>query len=149
MSIYGNSGRQRDMGSPDMNSTANASAEELPEWLKQLSKSDFTRGDLPETARVTLCILYVLIIVVGLGGNSLTTLVIAVNREMRTVTNVFLVSLAISDALIAGINMPLQLQHLLHEERPISEAACKFGPYTQGVVIVASVLTLVSLAIDR
>lgn len=110
---------------------------------------DFMPEDLSESARTTFCVLYVAIIVLGLAGNCMTALVVAVNSEMRTTTNVFLVSLAVSDALIAGINMPLQLRLYQQNEWTLGQAACKLGAYSQGVVIVASILTLISLAIDR
>jgi len=115
-----------------------------------LSEVDFMPADVEESARMMFCALYALVIVLGLGGNSLTLLVVVVNREMRTVINVLLVSLAVSDALIAGVDMPLHMRQLLdHHEWTLGQAACKLTAYTQGVVIVASILTLVSLAVDR
>jgi len=133
---------------------------ELPLWFGDdefdlltqlnLTLSDLLPEPLPESALTAFCVLYVTIIVLALGGNCLTVLVVAVNRKMRTVTNVFLVSLAVSDALIAGINMPLQLHvYLLQNEWTLGEVACKLRAYSQGVVIVASILTLTSLALNR
>ena len=149
-----------------MNSSWNITADELPPWFIEglpsdgdgdgfsdgqgvVFEFDFMPEDLSESARMAFCVLYVVIIVLGLGGNCMTALVVAVNREMRTVTNVFLVSLAVSDALIAGVNMPLQLRLYYHNDWTLGQAACKLGAYTQGVVIVASILTLIALAVDR
>jgi len=120
------------------------------QWLDSVfAEFDFMPEDLSESARTAFCVVYVVVIVLGLGGNCMTVLVIGLNRKMRTVTNVFLVSLAVSDALIAGINMPLQLRLYQLNEWTLGEAACKLGAYIQGVVIVASILTLMSLAVDR
>ena len=146
-----------------LNYSLNVTAGELPPWfgddfgdgfnLTQLNLTlfefDFMPENLSESARTAFCVLYVSIIVLGLGGNCMTALVVGVNREMRTVTNVFLVSLAVSDALIAGINMPLQLHLYQQNEWSLGEVACKLRAYSQGVVIVASILALCSLAVDR
>jgi len=122
----------------------------ISDGFGDISASDFLPKDFSESVRMSFCVLYVVIIVLGLGGNSMTLLVVAVNREMRTVTNVFIVSLAISDALIAGVNMPLHMRLFLqHHEWTLGLVTCKLSAYTQGVVIVASLLTLISLAIDR
>jgi len=117
--------------------------------LGSVFEFDFMPEDLSESVRTAFCVVYVVIIVLGLGGNCLTMLVVSLNREMRTVTNVFLLSLAVSDALVAGINMPLQLRLYQQNEWTLGQAACKLGSYMQGVVIVASILTLISLAVDR
>ena len=84
---------------------------------------DFMPASLSGPPRMSLCALYVAVVVLGLGGNALVLLVIAVNRDMRTVTNVFLVSLAVSDALIAGINMPLHLRLFLQVRREVSRTS--------------------------
>jgi len=141
-----------------MNSSLNGTAAELSpgldgdgfsDGLGSVFEFDFMPEDLPESARTAFSVAYVVIIVLGLGGNCFTVLVVGLNREMRTVTNVFLVSLAVSDALVAGINMPLQLRLYQRNEWTLGQTVCKLGSYVQGVVIVASILTLISLAVDR
>jgi len=117
--------------------------------IDQLMMQDFLPEELPASIRSTFTVFYVVIMLLAVSGNTTTVLVIAVNREMRTVTNIFLLSLAISDALIAVINMPVQLVFYLQNEWTMGEAMCKFSPYLQGVVIVTSILTLTALALDR
>lgn len=117
--------------------------------LDGLLMQDFLPEELPASLRSIFTVFYVVIMLLAVTGNATTVLVIAVNREMRTVTNIFLLSLAISDALIAVINMPVQLVFYLQNEWTMGEAMCKFSPYLQGVVIVTSILTLTALALDR
>ena len=126
-------------------------SEESARWFPSsaLDHFDFLPEELPYGALSVFTVLYVVIIMLGLGGNVTTALVVTLNREMRTVTNVFLVSLAASDALIAGVNMPVQLRFYSQNEWTLGSQACKLTAYVQGVVIVASILTLTSLAIDR
>lgn len=110
---------------------------------------DFMPDEIPGSLRTLFTISYVVIMLLAVTGNAATILVIGVNREMRTVTNIFLLSLAVSDSLIALVNMPVQLTIYLRNEWTMGEAICRFSPYVQGVVIVASILTLTTLAIDR
>jgi len=116
-----------------------------------LVEMDFMPAELGESVRALFCSLYVVVTVLGVSGNSVTLLVVLLNRELRTVTtNVFLLSLAVSDALIAAVNVPLHLRLFVqHNEWTLGQVACKLAAYTQGVLIVSSILTLVSLAIDR
>jgi len=74
-----------------------------------LGTKDFLPPELPANVRFAFTVLYIVIITLGLTGNVTTVLVIGLSREMRTVTNVFLVSLAISDGLIASLNMPVYI----------------------------------------
>jgi len=128
----------------------NGSSMDVAGWPSvSLGHFDFVPEQLPARVLSIFTVLYIVIMILGLGGNATTILVIALNREMRTVTNVFLVSLAVSDALIAGVNMPLQLRFYTENEWTLGENACKLVMYMQGVVIVSSILTLTSLAIDR
>ncbi len=115
----------------------------------ELSPKDLLPADLPGSMKAVFLVLYLLIIVLSLVGNVLVVLVVVRNHKMRTVTNTFLVSLAISDLLIAALNMPLQLRFYLQNEWTLGEPLCKFTKYFQGVVIVSSILTLTGIAVDR
>ena len=115
----------------------------------QLTEDDFMREDLSESLRSLFAVLYVAIIFVGLIGNLAVIFIICTGPKLRTVTNMFLVSLAASDLLIAGVNMPFQLKFHLQSEWTGGEALCKLSYYLQGAVIVASILTLTGIALDR
>ena len=66
------------------------------------------------------------------------------------VTNVFILSLAVSDILIATVNMPVQLfKYINNNEWTLGSFMCKMSRYLQGVVIVSSILTLTGIAADR
>ena len=96
-----------------------------------------------------LLVAFVVVICLSVAGNSLVVVVVARYKKMQTVTNAFLVSLAISDMLIAVVNMPLQLLWFLDNEWTFGEGMCKFSRYLQGVLIVVSILTLTGIAADR
>lgn len=117
--------------------------------LESLSQRDFLSDDLPCSLRMALIVSYVAIIVLAVTGNMAVVAVVLSNAKLRTVTNMFLVSLAVSDLLIATVNMPLQLRLYTSKEWVDGLALCRFNPYIQGVVIVASIFTLTGIALDR
>lgn len=59
------------------------------------------RGDISRTALLT--VVYMILYISGVVGNSLTFLVIYKNAYMRTVTNCYLMSLALSDLLAISV----------------------------------------------
>ncbi|ELU06872.1 hypothetical protein CAPTEDRAFT_63664, partial [Capitella teleta] len=110
---------------------------------------DLLPEDLPTSIKCVFIVFYTVIMLLSVFGNLFVIIVIAVNVKMRTVTNTFLVSLAVSDLLIAALNMPLQLKYYVQNEWSLGSEMCKFTKYMQGVTIVASILTLSGIAIDR
>ena len=102
-----------------------------------------------EQVKVALTFVYVVIIITALCANVLVIAVITATRQLRTVTNAFFVSLAVSDSLVAVVNVPFQLLYQLHNEWTLGEPLCKLSSYVQGVVLVSSILTLTGIAVDR
>jgi len=94
-------------------------------------------------------LLYVVVIVTSLCANLLVIVVITSSRQLRSVTSVFFVSLAVSDLLVAAVNMPFELLYKLHNDWTLGEPVCKLSNYVQGVVVVSSILTLAAIAVDR
>src|SRR6218665_1136786 len=123
------------------------------EWTndtrRSLRNTDLLPDDLYPPIKLLFIVLYLFIIVLALTGNLAVLVVVATYRKMRTVTNTFVVSLAVSDTLIAGLNMPVQLVYYVRNEWTMGEPFCKFSKYVQGVVIVSSILTLTGIAVDR
>lgn len=115
----------------------------------RVTRSDLLPADIPDSIKVIFLVAYVTIIVAAVGGNGLVILVVGVHQRMKTVTNVFLVSLSVSDTLIALLNMPFQLQFYLRNEWTMGEALCKLTNYVQGVVVVSTILTLTGISMDR
>ena len=61
-------------------------------------------------AKVALLLVYACIMFVSVCANLLVIVVIASTRRLRTVTNAFFCSLAVSDSLVSLVNMPLQVR---------------------------------------
>lgn len=76
--------------------------------------------------------LYATILLLAIVGNSLVIMTLVQNRRMRTITNVFLLNLAVSDILLGVLCMPFTLAGTLLRDFVFGEIMCKFLPYLQG-----------------
>lgn len=65
------------------------------------------------TAKVFFYVLYILIFIIGVSGNALVCYVVARNRSMQTVTNLFITNLALSDILLCTFSVPFTPLYLL------------------------------------
>uniref|UniRef100_A0AAV2LCT1 G-protein coupled receptors family 1 profile domain-containing protein n=1 Tax=Knipowitschia caucasica TaxID=637954 RepID=A0AAV2LCT1_KNICA len=74
-------------------------------------------------------LLYVLIFLVSVVGNLLILVVLVLNKRMRTVTNCFLLSLAVSDLMMALFCMPFTLIPNIMEDYVFGETMCKTTAY--------------------
>nr|XP_022303258.1 neuropeptide receptor 15-like isoform X2 [Crassostrea virginica]XP_022303259.1 neuropeptide receptor 15-like isoform X2 [Crassostrea virginica]XP_022303260.1 neuropeptide receptor 15-like isoform X2 [Crassostrea virginica]XP_022303261.1 neuropeptide receptor 15-like isoform X2 [Crassostrea virginica] len=99
---------------------------------------------------IILTILFFFIGVLGIVGNSLVITVILIDRKMRqSVTNVFIMNLAIADLLIMISFIPDIIQFILNKGWLIGVGMCKFNRYILVTCLYVSVLSLVSVCIER
>uniref|UniRef100_A0A3Q3F8W4 Gastrin/cholecystokinin type B receptor n=1 Tax=Kryptolebias marmoratus TaxID=37003 RepID=A0A3Q3F8W4_KRYMA len=94
-------------------------------------------------------LLYSLIFLLSVFGNLLIIVVLIVNKRMRTVTNSFLLSLAVSDLMMAVICMPFTLIPNILEDFIFGASMCKIVSYLMGVSVSISTFSLVAIAIER
>ena len=94
--------------------------------------------------------LYVLIVLFLFVGNCLTLLVMMLNRRMRTIPNMFVASLAVSDLLIGVFSVaPLSIPTLVTSHWPFNDTTCQFQGYVVGMLAATSIHTLVLTAVNR
>ncbi|XP_073509699.1 uncharacterized protein [Phyllobates terribilis] len=72
--------------------------------------------ELPLNAKVVFLILYIIIFVLALFGNSLVVYIIIRKKAMRTATNIFICSLACSDLLVTFFCIPFTLLQNISSE---------------------------------
>ncbi|XP_073995805.1 cholecystokinin receptor-like isoform X2 [Rhodnius prolixus] len=92
---------------------------------------------------------YSIIFLLGLVGNILVILVLVKNKGMRTVTNVFLLNLAVSDILLGVLCMPFTLVGSLLKDFVFGHFMCRLIPYMQACSVAVSGWTLVCLSVER
>lgn len=101
---------------------------------------------------VTIAICYIFVIVLAVLGNLLVIWTVWQNCSMHTVTNYYIVNLAISDLLVASIVMPLKLLEYTGDcEWHVfkSDGLCSVVYYLLPIFVFASVLTLAAISIER
>ncbi|OWA51470.1 putative G-protein coupled receptor 83 [Hypsibius exemplaris] len=96
-----------------------------------------------------ICCAYALIIIVSILGNLLVCYVIVKMRRMHTVTNAFILNLAVSDLLITCLNIPFSLVRLLMDDWPLGQVMCQLLPFVQVTAVYVSSWTMVCIAYDR
>uniref|UniRef100_H0WBU7 Neuropeptide FF receptor 1 n=1 Tax=Cavia porcellus TaxID=10141 RepID=H0WBU7_CAVPO len=92
---------------------------------------------------------YALIFLLCMVGNALVCFIVLKNRHMRTVTNMFILNLAVSDLLVGIFCMPTTLVDNLITGWPFDNITCKMSGLVQGMSVSASVFTLVAIAVER
>ncbi|KAM6447824.1 gastrin/cholecystokinin type B receptor [Liasis olivaceus] len=94
-------------------------------------------------------LLYSVIFLLGLCGNALIITVLVVNKRLRTVTNSFLLSLALSDLMVALFCLPFTIIPNLMHSFIFGKVICKAIAYLMGVSVSVSTFSLVAIAIER
>ncbi|XP_054457745.1 cholecystokinin receptor type A [Anoplopoma fimbria] len=102
--------------------------------------------DINQTVRI---VLYGLIFLLSVLGNSLIIAVLVRNRRMRTVTNLFLLSLAISDLMVSLVCIPFTLIPNLMRDFIFGTGMCKLVMYFMGVSVSVSTFNLVAISLER
>ncbi|XP_074398207.1 neuropeptide FF receptor 2-like isoform X2 [Zonotrichia albicollis] len=92
---------------------------------------------------------YLLIFLLCMVGNGGVCFIVLWSRHMRTVTNLFILNLAVSDLLVGLFCMPTTLLDNIIAGWPFGSLVCKMSGMVQGISVSASVFTLVAIAVDR
>ncbi|KAK6170380.1 hypothetical protein SNE40_018789 [Patella caerulea] len=101
---------------------------------------------VPETLMIFL---YGIICFVAIVGNGCVCYLVFSKRHMRTVTNFFIASLAISDMLMAIVCIPFTFVASLLGHWPYGHAFCPALTYIQAVVVFLSAYTMLAISIER
>ncbi len=101
-------------------------------------------------AIVGLSSLFCVIGIVGIVGNSLVIFIILSDRKMRrSVTNLFIMNLAVSDLLIMMFGIPDIVMFMINRGWILGEHLCKVQRYVLVFSVYSSVATQVSVCIER
>ncbi|ELV10234.1 neuromedin-U receptor 2 [Tupaia chinensis] len=95
-------------------------------------------------------VVYALIFVVGVVGNLLVCLVILRHQSMKTPTNYYLLSLAVSDLLVLILGMPLEVYEMWHNYPFLfGPLGCYFKTSLFETVCFASILSVTTVSVER
>uniref|UniRef100_A0A8C6S7S5 Neuropeptide Y receptor type 2 n=1 Tax=Neogobius melanostomus TaxID=47308 RepID=A0A8C6S7S5_9GOBI len=99
--------------------------------------------------QVVLILAYSTIIFCGVIGNSLVIYVVYRFKNLRTVTNFFIVNLAVADLLVNTLCLPFTLVYTLYGEWMFGQVLCFMLPCAQGMAVHVSTITMNIIALDR
>uniref|UniRef100_A0A8D0TED4 Pyroglutamylated RF-amide peptide receptor n=1 Tax=Sus scrofa TaxID=9823 RepID=A0A8D0TED4_PIG len=105
--------------------------------------------ELPRNAKLAFVLTGVLIFVLALFGNALVVYVVIRSKAMRTVTNIFICSLAVSDLLITFFCIPVTMLQNISDNWLGGAFICKMVPFVQSTAIVTEILTMTCIAVER
>lgn len=103
----------------------------LPNNTSDSAASDISSSIFTWDVLLTLILPYSLIFVLAVVGNLLVIITLTLNRSMRSVTNIFLLNLAISDLLLGVFCMPATLVGVLLRRFIFGRFMCHLISYMQ------------------
>jgi len=90
------------------------------------------------------------ILIIGtIIGNSLVCIAVAIVKRLQSPSNLLIVSLAVSDLLVAVLVMPFCAVYELLAYWPFNESLCDFFTLSDVIMCTASILNLCMISIDR
>ncbi|XP_071653649.1 neuropeptide CCHamide-1 receptor-like [Temnothorax longispinosus] len=104
----------------------------------------------PETYFVPIIFFFIMLI--GLTGNSILTLVILRHQDdpdMRKDNNKYVLSLALGDLLVMVTCIPFTFTIYILDSWPFGLALCKLSEYAKDISIGVSVFTFTAMSADR
>ena len=104
---------------------------------------------LPWYLQMIYIIAFVSMVLVAAGGNIIVIWIVLAHKRMRTVTNYFLVNLAVADAAISLVNTLFNFVYMMYQNWPFGRVYCKISQFISTGTICASVFTFMAIAIDR
>ncbi|XP_062869868.1 melatonin receptor type 1B-B [Trichomycterus rosablanca] len=106
-------------------------------------------GTRPAWAIALLASVLIFTTVVDVLGNSLVIISVLRNRKLRNAGNVFVVSLAFADLVVAFYPYPLVLYALFHDGWSLGDTQCKVSGFLMGLSVIGSVFNITAIALNR
>ena len=113
-------------------------------------QDDESTSELSLSLKIFMSIMYMTISVLSISLNGIVIYMILAYKRMKTITNYFIMNLAIGDLLMACLCIPFTFvsDFLLHFW-PFGQLMCSIVSYSQAISVFISAYTLVAISIDR
>lgn len=117
--------------------------------MNSSNSSETLDDEVVTVATYVVPVFFGLITITGLFTNTLVILVVLINSQMRSTTNLLIVNLAIADLLFVIFCIPFTATDYVLPVWPFGLAWCKIVQYLIVVTVHASIYTLVLMSVDR
>lgn len=99
---------------------------------------------------IVCSIIFIIVGVIGIGGNMLVILSVMCNKKMRTsMTNLLITNLAVADLVIMVFGIPEITEFMKDNGWTLNLVTCKVNRYVLVSALYGSILTLVALSVER
>lgn len=99
---------------------------------------------------IYLTIMFFVVGVVGMMGNLLVIIAVVCSPKMRkSMTNLLITNLAFADLLIMALGVPEIIQFMMNRGWTFSALTCRINRFVLVSCLYGSVLTLISLCVER
>nr|ACX45270.1 melatonin receptor 1B [Macaca fascicularis] len=119
-----------------------------PGWLGT-GRGQPSRTPRPPWVAPALSVVLIVTTAVDVVGNLLVILSVLRNRKLRNAGNLFLVSLALADLVVALYPYPLILVAIFYDGWALGEEHCKASAFVMGLSVIGSVFNITAIAINR
>ena len=127
----------------------NLSSADITNVSMETAEDDDAMKLFSEVARYVIPLIFGVIAVLGFVGNLLVIVVVVANKQMRSTTNILIISLALADLLFIVVCVPFTAVGFVVPSWPFGRLFCKLYGYVIFVTAHASVYTLVLMSLDR
>lgn len=97
----------------------------------------------------TVYVTYGIIFAISMLGNGIVCYIVISSPRMRTVTNYFIMNLAIGDILITLFGVPFTSVSYLQQYWPFGAVLCPVVNYSQAISVFVSAYTMLAISVDR
>ncbi|XP_056092250.1 melatonin receptor type 1A-A [Rhinichthys klamathensis goyatoka] len=103
----------------------------------------------PPWVSTTLGCFLIFTIVVDILGNLLVIFSVCRNKKLRNAGNIFVVSLAVADLVVAVYPYPLVLVSIFHNGWNLGFVHCQISGFLMGLSVIGSIFNITGIAINR
>ena len=140
---YGNESRTRGISPGYLPISVEQSSENYPR-TDELSSEIY-----PLPAKIVICVLLSLMIVTTIAGNVFVIAAILLEKSLRGVSNYLIMSLAVTDLMVAILVMPISVVDEVSADWNLGAVICDMWISFDVLCCTASILHLVAIAFDR
>ncbi|WKX91738.1 hypothetical protein Q1695_010064 [Nippostrongylus brasiliensis] len=121
----------------------------LPELPAECLAVSDASSEPAEWMKFSMAFVFAALAVIGIVGNILVITVVFKVRGMKTPTNCYLVSLALSDTLFFIATTPTELSSLFTKDYPFGSICCSLFTYLPYLAINSSALSITAFTVER